>query len=132
LGGVSDPKGTNRPFHTEGEGRKRLWRNKLLDKNFCLYYIVYMVRYEDEIIKKIAKRQIPQDIFVHINNAFMALDLTKDMNLFDIKQLKKSKGTERIYYRLRKSKYRAIFYLEGNDIWVVALDKRELVYKKWQ
>jgi mRNA interferase RelE/StbE len=62
----------------------------------------------------------------------MALNLTKDMSLFDIKQLKMSKGTERIYYRLRKSKYLAIFYLEGNDIWVVALDKREVVYKKWQ
>jgi mRNA interferase RelE/StbE len=95
-----------------------------------------MVRYEDEIIKKIAKRQIPQDIFVHINNAFMALDLTKDMSLFDVKQLKMSRpvgqGAERIYYRLRKGKYRAIFYLEKNDIWAVALDKREVVYKKWQ
>jgi mRNA interferase RelE/StbE len=91
-----------------------------------------MVRYEAEIVKKIAKRQIPQDIFVHINNAFMALDLTKDMTLFDIKQLKMSNETERIYYRLRKSKYRAIFYMEGIDIWVVALDKREVVYKKWQ
>jgi mRNA interferase RelE/StbE len=91
-----------------------------------------MVRYEDEIVTKIAKRQIPKDVFVHINNAFMALDLTKDMSLFDIKQLKMSKETERVYYRLRKSKYRAIFYLEGNDIWVVALDKREVVYKKWQ
>jgi hypothetical protein len=29
-GGVSDPKGTNRPFHTEGEGRKRLRRNETL------------------------------------------------------------------------------------------------------
>jgi hypothetical protein len=32
-----------------------------------------MVRYEDESVRKIAKRQIPQDIFVHINNALREL-----------------------------------------------------------
>jgi mRNA interferase RelE/StbE len=36
------------------------------------------------------------------------------------------------HYRLRKGKYRAIFYLYENDVWVVALDKREDVYQKWQ
>jgi mRNA interferase RelE/StbE len=91
-----------------------------------------MVKYEDEIVKRIAKRQIPEDIFIHINNAFASLDLTKDLSLFDIKQMRTSKSAERIYYRLRKGKYRAIFYLDSNDIMVVALDKREEVYKKWQ
>ena len=62
----------------------------------------------------------------------MALDLTKDLRLFDIKQLKTSKETERTYYRIRKGKYRAIFYLDGDTIMVIALDKREDVYKKWQ
>jgi len=90
-----------------------------------------MVQYENEIVKRAAKRFIPEDIFVHFNNAFMALDLTKDLRLFDIKQLKISKNMERVYYRLRKGKYRAIFYISGNNINVVALDKREEVYKKW-
>ena len=91
-----------------------------------------MIQYEDEIVKRITKRLIPEDIFVHFNNAFIALDLTKDLQLFDIKQLKISKSIERIYYRLRKGKYRAIFYISENNINVVALDKREEVYKKWQ
>ena len=62
----------------------------------------------------------------------MSLDLTKDLNLFDIKQLKVSGEKTKIYYRLRKGKFRSIFYLEGENIYVIALDKREEVYKRWQ
>jgi mRNA interferase RelE/StbE len=91
-----------------------------------------MVQYAGEIVKRISKGLIPQDVFLHINNAFTAIDTTRDLNLFDIKQLKMSKETSRIYYRLRKGKWRAIFFLENNDIFVVALDKREDIYKKWQ
>ncbi|MCL2129774.1 MAG: hypothetical protein FWH35_05405 [Treponema sp.] len=60
------------------------------------------------------------------------MDITKDLSLFDTKQLKMSKEKDRIYYRLRKGKYRAIFFVENNDILVVALDKREDIYRKWQ
>ena len=91
-----------------------------------------MIRYAEDIVKRISKGLIPKDVFMHINNAFMAVDLTKDLNLFDVKQLKMTKETNRIYYRLRKGKYRAIFYVENNDILVVALDKREDVYRKWE
>jgi mRNA interferase RelE/StbE len=91
-----------------------------------------MIRYVEDIVKRIGKSLIPQDIFIHINNAFTAIDTTKDFQLFDIKQLKMSKDTSRIYYRLRKGKYRAVFYVENNDIFVVALDKREDIYRKWQ
>ena len=91
-----------------------------------------MIKYAEDIVKRISKGLIPQNIFLHINNVFTALDITKDLNLFDIKQLKMSKETNRIYYRLRKGKYRAIFYVEKNDIFVVALDKREDVYRKWE
>jgi mRNA interferase RelE/StbE len=91
-----------------------------------------MIKYAEDIVKRIDKSHIPQDIFVHINNVFTAIDATKDLKLFDIKQLKMSKDTGRIYYRLRKGKYRAIFYIENNDIFVVALDKREDIYRKWQ
>ena len=97
-----------------------------------MYYIVNMVRYAEEIVKRIKKGHIPQDIFLHINNAFSAIDTTKDMGLFDTKQLRVSKEKGRIYYRLRKGKYRAIFYIEANDIFVIALDKREDIYRKWQ
>ena len=97
-----------------------------------MYYIVYMIRYAEDIVKKISKCLISHNIFLHINNAFMSIDITKDLNLFDIKQLKMNKEANRIYYRLRKGKYRAIFYVEDNDIFVVALDKQEDVYRKWE
>jgi mRNA interferase RelE/StbE len=89
-----------------------------------------MIRYLEDIVRKIKKGLIPNEIFIHINNAFESIDLTKDLNLFDIKKMKEEE--KRNYYRLRKGKYRAIFYIEGDDIYVVALDKREDVYKKWQ
>jgi len=91
-----------------------------------------MIRYLEEILRRIKKGQIPKEVFIHINNAFVSLDLTKDLSLFDIKQLKTSEETKRSYYRIRKGKYRAIFYIENEDIFVIALDKREEVYKKWQ
>jgi len=91
-----------------------------------------MVRYAEEIVKRISRKLIPEHVFLHINNALTAIDLTKDLNLFDIKQLKMSKGENRMYYRLRKGKYRAIFYIDSNDILVIALDKREDIYRKWQ
>jgi len=91
-----------------------------------------MIRYLEEILKKIRKGLVPKEVFHHFNNAFLSLDATKDFDLFDIKQLKKAEERERVYYRLRKGKYRAIFYVEGDDIFVIALDKREDVYKKWE
>lgn len=91
-----------------------------------------MVRYIDDILTQLRKGQLPKEVFLHFNNAFAALDLTKDLSLFDIRQLRVSEGSERAYYRLRKGKYRAIFYIEHESIFVIALDKREEVYKKWQ
>ena len=91
-----------------------------------------MIQYAEDIVKRISKKLIPKDIFLHFNNVFLAIDMTKDLNLFDIKQLKSSKESSRIYYRLRKGKYRAIFYTENNAILVIALDKREDIYRKWQ
>jgi mRNA interferase RelE/StbE len=91
-----------------------------------------MVYYADSIMKK-AKRGIPpKQIFIHFNNAFQSLDLTKDLTLFDIKKLKTSETKDRKYYRLRKGKYRAIFYIENNNVYVITIDKREDVYKQWE
>jgi len=91
-----------------------------------------MVKYHEDILKRMKKGQIPKEIFVHFNNAFCSLDLTKDLSLFDIKQLRTAEEQSRIYYRLRKGKYRSIFYIEDKDIVVITIDKREEVYKKWQ
>jgi mRNA interferase RelE/StbE len=64
------------------------------------------------------------------HNAFLSIDVTKDMDLFDIKKIKGS--YDRVYYRLRKSKYRALFYFSEKDIYVIYIGKRDEVYKKWQ
>ena len=91
-----------------------------------------MVRFLEDIAKRVKKGLIPKEIFLHFFNAFQALDLTKDLSLFDIKHLKADKDVNHQYFRLRKGNYRAIFYIEGNDINIIALDKREEVYKKWE
>ena len=89
-----------------------------------------MVQYEDDVLKSVKRRKLPKEVFRLFNNAFIALDKTKDMNLFDIKKVH-SKG-DRTYYRLRKNKYRAIFYLENNDYFVIKIATRGEVYKQWQ
>lgn len=88
-----------------------------------------MVKYEIKIQKSVKKGKIPKHVFVHIKNVFVAIDKTKDLALFDIKKLKET--SKRKYFRLRKGKYRAIFYIEQDDIFVIALDKREEIYKRW-
>lgn len=91
-----------------------------------------MIYFSEEIEKRINKKAIPKEIFLQFDNAFKSLDLTKDLSLFDIKKLKNSENKERVYYRIRKGKYRAIFYIEDKDFYIIALDKREDVYKKWE
>lgn len=48
----------------------------------------------------------------------------------DIKRMKSDYNRE--YFRLRKGKYRAIFYFENNDIYIVYIGKREEVYGLWE
>jgi len=80
-----------------------------------------MVYYDEDIKKEIA------ELFVH---AFVSIDTTKDLNLFDIKKLVSESSVN--YYRLRKGKYRAIFKIEDEDIYVLIIAKKPEVYKKWQ
>lgn len=89
-----------------------------------------MIYYEKSIQKSYKKGEIPKRILELFHNAFLSLDLTKDMNLFDIKKIKGNYKRE--YYRLRKGKYRAIFYISENDFYVIYTGKREEVYEKWQ
>ena len=88
-----------------------------------------MVKHEENVLKRLKKGKPPHEIFQHFNNAFIAIDLTKDLTLFDIKRLKTT--TDRVYFRLRKGQYRGIFFLEKGNLVVIAIDKREEVYKKW-
>jgi mRNA interferase RelE/StbE len=88
-----------------------------------------MVFYEETVRKAVAKGSIPRDVFERFNNVFISLDTTHDLSLFDIKKLKSSE--KRTYYRVRKGKYRAIFYIEENNYFVISIAKREEVYDKW-
>jgi mRNA interferase RelE/StbE len=89
-----------------------------------------MVYYENEVKKAVKKGILPKEVFKRFNNIFIALDTTGDLGLFDIKKLKSSE--KRTYYRLRKGKYRAIFYIENKNYYVINIAKREEVYKRWE
>ena len=89
-----------------------------------------MVLYEESVKKSIKKGLVPKDVFKRFNNAFIALDATGDLGLFEIKKLKSS--GQRTYYRLRKGKYRAIFYMENGNYFVISIAKREEVYQQWE
>jgi len=89
-----------------------------------------VVLYESEIKKAVNKGLIPRNVFKRFDNVFISLDITHDLGLFDIKRLKSSE--KRTYYRLKKGKYRAIFFIEKKNYYVISLAKREEVYKKWE
>jgi mRNA interferase RelE/StbE len=89
-----------------------------------------MIFYEKSVQKSFEKGEIPKRIMLLFHNAFLSLNLTKDMSLFDIKKIKGS--FNRDYFRIRKSKYRAIFYILDNDYYIIYIGKREEVYDKWQ
>ena len=89
-----------------------------------------MILYEDSIKKAVKKGTLPKEVFQRFNNVFIALDTTNDLGLFDIKKLKSSE--QRSYYRLRKGKFRAIFYIEKKNYYVISIAKREEVYKQWE
>ena len=91
-----------------------------------------MIQYEDAVKKAYSKGKLPKLVFEQFHHAFQALDLTKDLSMFDIKALKGDASDERHYFRLRKGKYRAIFYMEEGNYFVISIAKRDEVYKKWQ
>jgi len=89
-----------------------------------------MIFYEKSIKKAVQKGIIPREIINRFHNAFLSLELTGDFQLFDVKRLRGN--TTRNYYRLRKGQYRAIFYQEKDNFYVIALGKREEVYRRWE
>jgi mRNA interferase RelE/StbE len=89
-----------------------------------------MVVYEENVKKAVVKGSLPKGVFERFNNVFIALNTTHDLSLFDIKKLKASE--KRTYFRVRKGKYRAIFYIEKNNYHVISIAKREEVYDQWE
>ena len=47
-----------------------------------------MLHYENEVGKAVKKGTLPKEIFTRFSNAFIALETTGDLGLFDIKKLK--------------------------------------------
>ena len=94
-----------------------------------MYYILVVVYYDREIMKHIKKGKLPREIVTLFYNAFISLDMTGDLNLFDIKKLVTHSSID--YYRLRKGKYRAIFKIEEGDFYVLSIAKREEAYDRW-
>ncbi|MDA8106958.1 MAG: hypothetical protein M0Z71_16465 [Nitrospiraceae bacterium] len=88
-----------------------------------------MVVYEDNVRRAVLKGLLPKEIFIRFHNVFISLDVTHDLSLFDIKKLKSAE--KRTYYRARKGRYRAIFYIDENNYFVISIAKREEVYDKW-
>jgi len=88
-----------------------------------------MIFYEKAVQKSYSKGEIPERTMKLIHNAFLSLDMTKDLELFDVKKIKGN--YKRVYYRLRKGKYRALFYYFKKDIYAINISKRDEVYKRW-
>jgi len=89
-----------------------------------------MVRYEIAVRKRIGKRAIPPRVMRTLHTALTVVDQTRDLRLFDIKEIRGS--FKRTYYRLRKGKYRAIFFFDDHGIAVVHVGKRDEVYRLWE
>ncbi len=89
-----------------------------------------VIVYEEDVRKAVSKGYLSREVFERFNNIFISLDTTRDLSLFDIKKLKSSK--KRTYYRVRKGKYRAIFYIEEGNYFVISIAKREEVYDTWE
>ncbi len=89
-----------------------------------------MLIISDLSLKILKKNQIPKDIFDNIYTALSEVDKTKKLSLFDITEIIENSSIT--YYRIRKGKYRAIFYISNDDIIIDLICKREDIYKLWK
>jgi mRNA interferase RelE/StbE len=94
-----------------------------------MYYSCFVVYYDADIQKAIKKGSLPKNVAALFRSTFEVLDSTRDLNLFDIKQL--TSNTETVFYRLRKGKDRAIFIINDDEFYVLDIAKRDEVYKRW-
>jgi len=81
-------------------------------------------------LKILKKNQIPKYIFDNIYTALSEVDKTKNLSLFDITEIIENSNIT--YYRIRKGKYRAIFYINNDDVIIDLICKREDIYKLWK
>ena len=88
------------------------------------------IRYSKNVVKRIKKHQLPQEIWVDFRDAFNAFASSRNARLFDIKKL--IMKSSYVYFRLRIRNYRAIFHMDDKYIYVEEIGPRGEVYKRWQ
>lgn len=86
-----------------------------------------VVVYGKRIARHVRKRKLPADIWADFRDAFRSLADTKNFRLFDIKKLT-DKGQHR-YFRLRLGRYRALFWIDKDTIYVEDIGPRGEIYK---
>ena len=89
-----------------------------------------MINVSEFVEKALLKNVLPISIYENFYKSFSILETHNDFSLFDIKPIKAKTGIR--FYRMRKGKYRAIFHLEDNHIFIDLIGKREEVYNLWQ
>ena len=89
-----------------------------------------MLVIDKEAAKLILKSGIPKKELDKLKDALKIIDKTKDLTLFNITEMKGDYS--KIYYRIRKGKYRAIFYFDDDNTILDFIGKREDIYKLWQ
>lgn len=94
-----------------------------------MYYNRPVVYYDKEIAKAVKKGVVTRNVAALFKSAFEVLDSTRDLNLFDIKQL--TSNTETVFYRLRKGNYRVVFIIADDEFYVLDIARRDEVYKRW-
>ena len=85
------------------------------------------VLYSKKIGKNVEHNRIPKEVWIDFKDAFESFAQNRNFRLFDIKKLT-SKGPY-VYYRLRVRSYRALFHMDGENIYVEDIGPRGEIYK---
>lgn len=85
------------------------------------------VLYSKQVLKSIEKHRVPVEMWEDFKDSFDSLARHSNFRLFDIKKLV-NKGA-RAYYRMRIRGYRALFWIEGDCIYVEVIGPRGGIYK---
>lgn len=86
------------------------------------------VVYGQKVVKRVSKRKLPREVWEDFRDSFDSLARTQNFRLFDIKKLVK-KG-DLAYYGLRIKKYRALFRMDEDTIYVEDIAPRAEVYRR--
>jgi len=89
-----------------------------------------MLIVSEAVEKVLSKGKIPMHIYLSIYEALIEIDKNKDITLYDVTDIQDQHHKLKYhYYRLRKGKYRSIFYFNDVNTHLYAIEKREDIYK---